>query len=318
MITADSSRRATDARLRQLEGELTEIYTRAYDTLRVRWDDYLLPLNDEIEKYRLDMVGETDKDKKEKARKKYAQALKDKTVLDQRFRDVAANLTENLANVNKIALSYINGELPEVYSLNYNDMGTLIVADANTFHTGFSFDLVDADTVRILATQNPELLPYKELDAAKDIRWNTKKINSEVLQGILIGEPVPDIAARLRDVVGMNERSAIVNARTMVTSAENRGRLESMRRSSDDGIVLKKCWMSSDQPGRTRDWHMPSAFESTEVDVDEPFHNELGEIMYPGDPTAKAANVYNCRCSMGTVVVGFRDLDTGKITYVKR
>lgn len=316
MIIGESSRRKTDERLREMEEHLTGIYTRAYKTLRVRWDEYLLPLDKEIERLRLDVKNATDKEEKKEARKQYAQAVKNRTVRDQHFRDMAANLTENLANVNKTALSYINGELPDVYAINYNDMGSLVVEDANSvFHTGFSFDLVDAETVRILASEDPKLLPYKELDVPKDMRWNTKMINSEVLQGILLGESVPDIAKRLENVVGMNERSSITNARTMVTGAENRGRMESMRRAEADGIMLQRIWMSAED-GRVRDAH--AYLDGQTRGVDEPFENELGKIMYPGDPTAEPANFYNCRCTLGTEIIGFRKDDTGNISRVKR
>ena len=51
---------------------------------------------------------------------------------------------------------------------------------------------------------------------------------------------------------------------------------------------------------------MPGAFKSLEVDIDEPFQNDFGDIMFPGDPTADGANVYNCRCTLGYRVVGFK------------
>lgn len=75
------------------------------------------------------------------------------------------------------------------------------------------------------------------------------------------------------------------------------------------GIILQKKWISSNQSGRTRDWHFPSSFESLEVDTDKPFVNGMGKIMYPGDPSAKPANVYNCRCTMAAVVKGFKKVE---------
>ena len=114
------------------------------------------------------------------------------------------------------------------------------------------------------------------------------------------------IANRLRNVQEMNKNQAIASARTIVTGAENKGRQDSYKRAEADGIVLQKEWLSSDQPGRTRDWHMPGAFESLIVDVDDPFVNEMGEIMYPGDPHAHPANTWRCRCSMRAKVIGFK------------
>ena len=55
---------------------------------------------------------------------------------------------------------------------------------------------------------------------------------------------------------------------------------------------------------RSRDWHRD--LDGVEVDIDEPFQNDFGDIMFPGDPTADGANVYNCRCTLGYRVVGFK------------
>jgi hypothetical protein len=34
------------------------------------------------------------------------------------------------------------------------------------------------------------------------------------------------------------------------------------------------------------------------VDLNQPFFTSGEEIMYPGDPSAKAGNVINCRCKV--------------------
>ena len=201
------------------------------------------------------------------------------------------------------AIAYVNGELPEVYAINYNALESAVDGVG-----GYSFTLVDADTVRNLAVTDASLLPYKEIDPSKDIPWNMKKINAETLQGILQGESMDKIAKRIMNVQEMNKTQAIRSARTIVTGAENKGRQDSYKRAESDGIILQKEWISSDQPGRTRDWHMPGAFESLIVDIDDPFINEMGEIMYPGDPSAHPANTYNCRCSMASVVKGFKKI----------
>jgi SPP1 gp7 family putative phage head morphogenesis protein len=210
-----------------------------------------------------------------------------------------------LLNVNKIAIAYINGNLPEVYALNYNAIkGTLAGV------RGYSFSLVDADTVRNLATVDKSLLPYKKLDPAKDIPWNMKKINAETLQGILQGESMDKIAKRLRNVQDMNKTQAIRSARTIVTGAENQGRQDSYARAEADGIILDKEWIATND-SRTRHWH--ADLDGKTVPQDKPFKNDFGEIMFPGDPTAHPANVYNCRCTVAAVVKGFKKLSHQKL-----
>ena len=62
------------------------------------------------------------------------------------------------------------------------------------------------------------------------------------------------------------------------------------------GVVVKKKWLAT-MDKRTRDVHRDE-LNGVEVDVDEPFHTSLGDIMFPGDPNADPANVYNCRCTL--------------------
>jgi SPP1 gp7 family putative phage head morphogenesis protein len=168
---------------------------------------------------------------------------------------------------------------------------------------GYSFTLLDRDTVKNLATTDKSLLPFRELDPAKDIPWNMKKINSQVLQGIIQGESIPNISKRIMNVQEMNKDAAIRSARTIVTGAENKGRQDSYERATADGIVIKREWIATND-SRTRDWH--TELDGQLADVDEYFENAIGLIKYPGDPSADGANVYNCRCTIAAKVIGFK------------
>ena len=53
-----------------------------------------------------------------------------------------------------------------------------------------------------------------------------------------------------------------------------------------------------------------------EVDIDEPFVNSFGKIMFPGDPHADPANVYNCRCAMVSEIKGFVMPNTGEFIEI--
>ena len=298
---ADKAHRLTDEKLEEMEKRLSAIYSRAEKEIGERWKEYLAESQAEIDElqkaYELAKKGGDAKEIR-KAGKKLASAKRERTLMNSRFKDLTETTAAQLANVNKTALAYVNGQLPEVYSINYNALSQSVDGFG-----GYTFALVDADTVKNLATTDKSLLPFKELDEKTDIRWNVKKMNAEVLQGILQGEPMDKIASRLSKVTGMNETAAIRNARTMVTGAENKGRQDSYARATADGIVMKREWLATND-SRTRHWH--AELDGVEVGVDEPWHNEFGDIMFPGDPSADPANTYNCRCSMAAKVIGFK------------
>ena len=295
---ADIAHTKTDQKLEEMEKRLSAIYSRAEKEIGERWKEYLVEAQEEIDElqkaYEIAKKG-GDKNEIRKSGIKLSKAKRNRTLMNNRFEDLTERTAAELANVNKTALTYINGQLPEVYSINYN-----VLAPTVDGVGGYSFALVDEDTVKNLATTDKSLLPYKKLDEKKDVRWNVKKINSEVLQGILQGEPMDKIANRLSKVTDMNATAAIRNARTMVTGAENKGRQDSYARATADGIILAKEWISTND-SRTR--HSHAALDGSIVDQDKKFDNGL---MYPGDPNGRPDETWNCRCTVAAVVKGFK------------
>jgi SPP1 gp7 family putative phage head morphogenesis protein len=289
---SDKAHRLTDEKLEEMEKRLSAIYSRADKEITKKYNDLLRKIAIEDRKKReLVKVGKLSEDEYKKWRKK-------KLLFEKQAKERANEIAAELSRVNEMAMAYVNGKLPEIYGLNYNAL-----EDAVSEIKGYSFTLVDADTVRNLALNDETLLPYKYIDGKKDIRWNTKKVNAEVLQGILQGESIPDIAKRLSNVTEMNKTAAIRNARTSVTSAECKGRQDSYIRATNDGIILNREWIATND-GRTR--HSHRLLDGQIAEVDKPFKSELGDIMYPGDPEADPSNVYNCRCTIAAKVMGFK------------
>lgn len=308
MITAPKSLRETDERLKRIESHLEGMYARASREMAEKSAAYFARFE------KMDAKKRKLVDSGKLSEEDYQKWRKNKMLYGVRFADFRRRITHELAAVNETALSYINGETPEVFALNYNNMGSDITTEVNSrFEAGISFDLMDADTARILASEDREVLPQKKLDIPKDERWNAQKMQSELLQGIMQGESIPKIARRMENVVGMNKVSAVRNARTMVTGAQNVGRMEGMRRAESMGIVLKRIWMSAED-GRVRKAHRE--LDGQTRGMDEAFENAIGEIMYPGDPHAHPANVYNCRCTLGTDIIAFRDPVTGEVRRI--
>lgn len=298
---ADKAHILTDEKLEEMERHLSAIYSRASKEIGKEWKRYLKEAGKEIENLQeeYDLAKKSgDKDEIRKAGKALGQAKRERTIMDKRFKDLSERTAIEISKVNETALAYINGELPEIYVTGYNAL-----ADAVDGVGGYAFNLLDANTVKNLALADESLLPYKKLDPAKDIPWNMKKINAEVLQGILQGESMDKIANRISRVQQMNANASIRTARTIVTGAENKGRQDSYAKAEADGIILKKQWLATDD-GRVRHWH--AELDGQTVKQDGVFSNAVGLIKYPGDPGAHPANVYNCRCSMAAVVKGFK------------
>ena len=299
----DKAHLATDELLDKMERRLRAIYTRASREIGEAWKAYLKEAGMEIadlqKQYQEAKAANDDKLTRQLG-KSLQKAKRERTFTDKRYRELTRQTAEQLAHVNETATAYINKNLPEVYAINYNATG-----EAFNGIGGYSFTLTDADTIRNLVESDSSLLPMRELDFAKDVAWNIEKMNAEVLQGILQGEPIDKIADRLAQVIGMNLRSAISAARTMVTSAENKGRQDGFERAAAMGIILEREWIATSD-GRTRDWHRE--LDGVTVGVDEPFENAIGKIMYPGDPSANGANVWNCRCTIAAKILGFKSV----------
>ena len=299
----DKAHLATDELLDKMERRLRAIYTRASREIGEAWEAYLREAGVEIadlQKQYQEAKKANDTELARQLGKSLQKAKRERTLTDRRYRELTRQTAEQLAHVNETATAYINNNLPEVYAMNYNATG-----EAFNGIGGYSFTLTDADTIRNLVESDSSFLPMRELDFAKDVAWNIEKMNAEVLQGILQGESMDEIADRLAQVIGMNLRSAISAARTMVTSAENKGRQDGFERAAAMGIILEREWIATSD-GRTRDWHRE--LDGVTVGVDEPFENAIGKIMYPGDPSANGANVWNCRCTIAAKILGFKSV----------
>lgn len=305
MARRDVADAATEKALAELEKKLAEIYARAEKELAEKTDKYFerFAVLDRQKRILVDAGKLSEED--------YRAWLQAKIATGEHWKEMQRQIAERMTQADKDAMAYMNGRLPEIYAMNYDALASSIQKQLGE---GYSFELVDASTVRNLATSDKTILPYKTVDGKKAERWHTQRVNAEVMQGILQGESIPQIAKRLKTNVGMSARgSAVRNARTAVTSAENKGRMDMLHDARDKGVLANKVWIAA-HDSRTREAHL--ALDGTEAEVDDPFVNEFGEIMYPGDPDAEPANVYCCRCTLIYRITGFRNPETGEIKKV--
>ena len=172
-----------------------------------------------------------------------------------------------------------------------------------------TFNLVDEATVKRLARDGKVKVPSKTVNIPRDKRWNEKQIGSKILRGIENGDSIPKISKSLTEVIGNNYASAVRNARTMTTSAENHGRLDSYNELANQGVIQLKVWIATPDE-RTRESHL--FMDGEEVGIMDTFSNGL---MFPGDGDGDPEEVWNCRCTMTDHIEGFIS-DDGNFYFI--
>lgn len=286
----------TDYGHRETDKELEALLRR----LEISYREARLSLFEKVEKY-MDQFAQEDAFKRalydsgELSHEDYMAWRARKIAGTKQWRDMLDQLSDDMTHMNEIAASMIDDSLPDVYALNHN-YGTFEAEKGSGYDT--TYTMYDKFTVKRLLTEHDDLLPRPKVDIPKDMLWNKQHIQSAVLQGILTGESMGDIAKRLMTVSDMTKRSAMRNARTAVTGAENAGRIDSYKRADKMGIKMRQQWMAT-LDGRTRDSHV--ALDGETQEVGKKFSNGC---RYPGDPSGPGEEVYNCRCTVVAIVAG--------------
>lgn len=297
MPKPDQAHQWTDKELVALERRIARIYREARDELDETVKAYFESFRKRDEEMKA-LIG-TEVNGKVWTEDDYKRWRFNQIGRGERYQDLLEKIAKRMTKANEVAISYVNDVTPGIYTLNRNYAAYTVERVAGNV----GFTLWDEATVKRLIVEEPDLMPYypkkRALKRGIDLKWGKKQITKSVTSGLLQGKSVGKIATDLQARVSeMNRASAVRAARTAVTGAQNAGRMDSYKTASDMGIKVRKRWVAT-KDGRTR--HSHQKLDGQTVEWDEPFTSELGKIRYPGDPRAKPANVYNCRCTLRTV-----------------
>lgn len=292
-----NARGQTDRILAKMEKRIRQEYAQAAKETTDKLADYLrrFEVKDGIKRDQLKRGVITKRD--------YQEWRKNQMLIGKRWAEQVDTLAHDLSNSDRIAHSVVEGYMPEVYALNH-DFATYEVEKAAKVDT--SYTLYNRQAVERIVRENPKMLPSPGKVTAEKIArgelqaWNERRIESVMLQGILQGESIPQLSKRMYRVTGGNYKDAIRNARTMTTGAENAGHADAYERARDMGIEVEEFWRAT-LDSRTRDSHR---------NLDGEYRDESGYfsngLKYPGDPYGAPEEVYNCRCSLGANIKGYR------------
>ena len=265
--------------LRTLEKKLNKEYQDTLKVVQDKIDDFTKDFEKDNKLY-LKMLKDGKID--EKAYKKW---YKKQVTTAKWCNEMISELSNDMTNANVKASEIINGNTSEMFIQGYLD-------SSDELEDVYKFDLIDRKQAEILLNENEDLLPQAKVDIPKDKQWNKNRMRSAVLQSAIKGESIPKLAKRLEYVVGMNKTSAVRNARTMMTSTHNLGKLQTGYEALNMGINVKKKWIATPD-SRTRDSHRH--LNGKIVAMNEKFENGL---LYPADPDGRPEEVYNCRCTL--------------------
>lgn len=299
----DKGQEYTDSVISELEKKIQKEYKQANDEVQQKVDDYFARF--------------AKKDQKKQAQLKAGYITQEEyndwrygqVCVGERWKELKQNIAQDYVNTNQIARAMIEDRQADVYAMNHN-FATYQVEHDSLMDT--SYTLYNRRTVQNLIKDDPRLLPFpktdsptaKKLSERMDLIWNRQKINSAITQGVLQGESIPQISKRLEKVTDMNHSAAVRNARTMMTSCENKGRQDAYDSLRDKGIDLAEKWVAT-LDGRTRHSHrhLHGTYKNPKTGL---YENGL---EYPGDPFGEPEEIYNCRCCEIAEVLGFK-IDT--------
>lgn len=284
---ADVGTRFTDRQQVELEKRLRRVYSDAAKDIEAKMQDFNRRHKVKEAKYR-QMVKDgkiTQGDFNSWMRGQVFQGKQWQAKKDQ--------ITETLYQSNQIAAKMVHGETVGVFTHNANFMSYQL---EHTAGVNFGFGIYDSATVARLIRGQPDLLPNPRVKRSKDKQWNSRKLTEQITQGIIQGEPLDKIAKRMAQAVSVQDWKFMrTYARTAMTGAQNAGRQISLWNARNMGIKVKKEWMATlDEHTRTEH----AELDGQKVDTDKPFKVGGYTIMYPGDPAAHPAMVYNCRCTL--------------------
>lgn len=285
----DTQAKLLEKQAQELRQKLQLTYADAIDGMTARIGESLEEFAKDNAKWQADVAAG------KKDAKAYAAWCKDQALHNDRLKALKKALAQDLTAADEMATAYVNQAPAGVYAEGMN-FATYEIEHGAKVNT--SFTLYDKNTVMELVAKEPDLLPQAAFDKAKDIAWNSRHVTAAVTQAVLHGQTVPQLAASIAGIAAMDQRAAMRAARTAITSAHSLGKLKGYERAAGMGIGIKKQWLAA-LDLRTRGSHRRLDGETVELDAE--FSNGL---KYPGDPDGPGSEVYNCRCTLVSVIDG--------------
>lgn len=282
----------TDIRLKALEKQIKSVYTKAYQDLKAEASSVLakIELNPDMPL----------------AQKMALMAKYD------RLNKLSEQLADTVYNANKTAQKMIDGEMVNIYELNYNETAK-----------NLGFSLTDHGAVKKILTEEEN--PFIKISTLNDKVGIRNEMKGQLLQSLLKGESnqklarklkpellkasgIPEVDWRLKKISEKYMYKSIMTARTETTRVVNSAKMDVGAEGERLGFTIYKRWVSThdDRVRGLKPYEKARGIDhdkmdGREVPLNEPFTLPDGsKVMFPGDISmgAPPEQVIQCRCTM--------------------
>ena len=308
----DEGHNLTEKELAKLERRIASVYGKAAKELQETVDNYFQQFEKRDAEMK-ELIG-TVVNGKEWTERDYKQWRLAQIGRGKRFEAMRDKLAERMTKANEVAIAYANDDMAKIYAMNHAYTINSVKEQAGDILDGVDFTMFDEQTVKRLVVEQPDIMPYypkaKAVKRGIDLIYGKKQITATVTSGILQGSSINKMAKDLMNrVTDMNKTSAVRAARTAVTEGENAGRQAAAEELEKKGVIMGKRWIAT-HDSRTRDEHLEA--DGQIVENNKPFVVGGEELMFPGDKSLGASgwNLYNCRCTRVSEIIGFKSILT--------
>ncbi|MFA5378775.1 MAG: phage minor head protein [Dehalococcoidia bacterium] len=279
----DAAERAGAAIERKLMNDINAIYSQSLKSMLADQKSFLAKIADiDAGKIKPPAFYDTP-DKILKWRQGFAREL-------LRKEKVIEGIRARLREAGAQARPLVQGAMGDVYATNRAYTAGQIASKAKITFAQYDKKQID---ILLQDTMSPfSKIAYKGMGANPAI---VRKLSREMAQATINGESQRDIVKRIRAVTGQSKYQATLVAQTERTRIQSQARADTLTEAEELGVKTTKEW--SARMVNTRDTH--AALDGKVIPSDEPFITIDGNrLMYPGDPSAPAGEIINCRCVM--------------------
>lgn len=273
----DAGTRATELRMKALDKRLQSIYNQAYKTAI------------ENNKKAIEKLASLPVDAPAAQRTAWAAQV-------ERTTGVINNIASEIAQTGETAAKIIQGEMNNIYGLNYDYTGWTI-----NNQTGLNLNFSIYDKNQIAAIIDSEQSPFSKIaykNLGKDAQI-VQRLGNELAIATINGESQQQIIKRIRNVTGQSVKQARRVAQTERTRIQSQGRNMGIDEAQSMGVDMDKQWVA--RMIKTRETHEAAHLHI--IAANENFEEWLGEpLEYPGDSIGSAKNVINCHCYIKPMV----------------